>query len=164
EQLGLVLAERSTGLIAVMPEDEKPDRLGGTAQGVAHRLNGWRAGGAPFPRPGHAGGRGRVRPPPPVGAARRGSRGAVPTRRGGGGGVRGRAANGRGGRAPPPPRPARSGSFPVVLWHRWQSDPDVLIKGGRANQTAARSCCPLLRSIEAFNCAPPVWRRETRQH
>lgn len=43
EQLALVLAERSTVFIAVMPEDEVPDRLGGTAQAVAHRLNGWRA-------------------------------------------------------------------------------------------------------------------------
>ncbi len=42
EQLGVVLAERSPILIAVMPEDEKPDRLGGTAQVVARRLNGWR--------------------------------------------------------------------------------------------------------------------------
>ena len=47
EQLGMVLAERSTVLIAVMPEDEKPDRLGGTAQVVAHRLNGWRLGWPP---------------------------------------------------------------------------------------------------------------------
>jgi hypothetical protein len=43
EQLGLVLAERSTVLIAVMPESEVPAKLGGTAQVVAHRLNGWRA-------------------------------------------------------------------------------------------------------------------------
>jgi hypothetical protein len=42
EQLGMVLAERSTVLIAVMPEDERPDRLGGTAQVVAHRRKGWR--------------------------------------------------------------------------------------------------------------------------
>ncbi len=43
EQLAFVLAERSTVFIAVMPQDEVPDRLGGTAQAVAHRLNGWRA-------------------------------------------------------------------------------------------------------------------------
>jgi hypothetical protein len=43
EQLGLVLAERSTVLIAVMPEAEVPTLLGGTAQVVAHRLNGWRS-------------------------------------------------------------------------------------------------------------------------
>jgi hypothetical protein len=42
EQLALVMAERSTVFIAVMPEDETPERLGGTAQAVAHRLNGWR--------------------------------------------------------------------------------------------------------------------------
>ena len=42
EQLALVLADRSTVFIAVMPEDEVPSRLGGTAQAVAHRLNGWR--------------------------------------------------------------------------------------------------------------------------
>ena len=42
EQLAFILAERSTVFIAVMPEDEVPDRLGGTAQAVAHRLNGWR--------------------------------------------------------------------------------------------------------------------------
>jgi hypothetical protein len=43
EQLGLVLAERSTVLIAVMPAAEVPNLLGGTAQVVAHRLNGWRS-------------------------------------------------------------------------------------------------------------------------
>ena len=42
EQLALVLAERSTVFIAVMPEYERPGRLGGTAQAVGHRLNGWR--------------------------------------------------------------------------------------------------------------------------
>ena len=47
EQLGMLLAERSTVLIAVMPEGEMPDRPGGTAQVVAHRLNGWRRGWPP---------------------------------------------------------------------------------------------------------------------
>jgi len=40
EQLGLWLAESATLLIAVMPEDESPERLGGTARVVAYRLNG----------------------------------------------------------------------------------------------------------------------------
>jgi hypothetical protein len=47
EQLGMVLAERSTVLIAGMPEGEMPDRPGGTAQVVAHRVNGWRPGWPP---------------------------------------------------------------------------------------------------------------------
>lgn len=42
DQLGMILAERSTVLIAVMPEADVPDRQGGTAHVVAHRLNGWR--------------------------------------------------------------------------------------------------------------------------
>jgi hypothetical protein len=40
EQLGLWLAENATVLIAVMPADEKPDRLGGTARVVDYRLTG----------------------------------------------------------------------------------------------------------------------------
>ena len=40
EQLGLWLAETATLLLAVMPEDEPPERLGGTARVVAYRLSG----------------------------------------------------------------------------------------------------------------------------
>jgi hypothetical protein len=43
EQLALILAERATVFIAVMPENETPGLPGGSAQAVAHRLNGWRA-------------------------------------------------------------------------------------------------------------------------
>jgi hypothetical protein len=38
EQLGLWLAETATALIAVLPADELPDRLGGTARVVDYRL------------------------------------------------------------------------------------------------------------------------------
>ena len=40
EQLGLWLAETATVLIAVLPADEQPDRLGGTARVVDYRLTG----------------------------------------------------------------------------------------------------------------------------
>jgi hypothetical protein len=40
EQLGLWLAETATTLIAVLPADEVPDRLGGTARVVHYRLTG----------------------------------------------------------------------------------------------------------------------------
>jgi hypothetical protein len=40
EQLGLWLAENTTILLAIMPGTEQPDRLGGTARVVSHRLRG----------------------------------------------------------------------------------------------------------------------------
>lgn len=40
EQLGLWLAHNATLLVAVLPEDEQPDKEGGTARVVAYRLSG----------------------------------------------------------------------------------------------------------------------------
>ncbi len=40
EQLGLWLAHAATLLIAVMPDDEQPDQVGGTARVVQYRLSG----------------------------------------------------------------------------------------------------------------------------
>ncbi len=69
EQLAFVLAERSTVFIAVMPEAEVPDRLGGTAQAVAHRLNGWREDWPPANSVAVAAASSEFVPPPPLAKA-----------------------------------------------------------------------------------------------
>jgi hypothetical protein len=155
EQLGMVLAERSTVLIAVMPEDETPDRLGGTAQVVAHRLNGWRQGWPPASSRDIAARSSEIVVPPPLATPVADGVWLVPV--GGPAGAQNpidlRILRQRKEFEPAWPDPILSRhsarrTIPL-LW--WRADRDVLIRRGHRRLKAAWSCCPLLRSLDAFN-------------
>lgn len=181
EQLGLVLAERSTVLIAVMPEAERPDRLGGTAQVVAHRLNGWRRD---WPRPvsrGVAAASVEVVVPPMLAGGGANDVWLIPI----GHGIeeedsvelRVMRARNEFDHAWPKPLPVLSQPTGIIgraaSWLRPLSgNPDVLIKGGKRDKGAAWDDCRLVRSIDAFNRRaagltprpPPVWDTTIAAH
>jgi hypothetical protein len=148
----MVLAERSTVLIAVMPEDETPDRLGGTAQVVAHRLNGWRPGWPPPESREIAAHSGEIVAPAPLATPVADDVWLVPI------GGSGRKANDidlrilrrREEFAPAWPKPMPSPRRAAFL-SRWRVDPNVLIRRGRRRLKATRTSCPLLRPLDAFN-------------
>jgi hypothetical protein len=169
EQLAMVLAERSTVLIAVMPEDETPDRLGGTAQVVAHRLNGWRPGWPPAWSRHIAETSSEVVVPAPLATPVANDVWLIPIGAGQGkaGPVDLRILRQRQEFDLPwpqsmsSPRPRRR--IPFLPWR--PASRDVLIHRGRSRRRAAWYCCPLLRSIDAFNRRaanipprpPPPW-------
>jgi hypothetical protein len=152
EQLGMVLAERSTVLIAVMPADETPDRLGGTAQVVAHRLNGWRPGWPPHESREIAAHSGEIVAPAPLATPVADDVWLVPI---GGSGRRAddidlRILRRREEFEPAWPKPMPSPRRASFL-SRWRTDPDVLVRRGRRRLEATRTSCPLLRPLDAFN-------------
>lgn len=169
EQLGMVLAERSTVLIAVMPESEPPNRPGGTAHVVAHRLNGWRPGWPPASSRDIASRSSEILAPAPLATPIANDVWLIPI------GGSDRKANsidlrilrqrGEFGPAWPEPilSPRRARYGIPLLW--WRADRDVLIARGHRRRKTAWSCCPLLRSIDAFNRRaaniasrrPPAW-------
>jgi hypothetical protein len=153
EQLGMVLAERSTILIAVMPEDEEPDRPGGTAYVVAHRLNGWRPAWPPVLSRDITARSSEIVSPAPLATPVANEVWLVPI-----GVPRNevdpidlRLLRPRKEFDPPWPAPLLSQRNARQTIVGRQPDRDVLIRDGHRRWQAARSCCPLLRSIEAFN-------------
>ena len=169
EQLGMVLAERSTVLIAVMPEGERPDRPGGTAQVVAHRLNGWRPDWPPALSSDVAARSSEIVPPAPLATPVANDVWLIPI---GGSGRKANQVDLRVLRArrefdPAWPEPIKSEDpkswlmalfaslqrgaekLLVLLW--WRANRDILIRRGRYNRKAAWSSCPLLRPLVAFN-------------
>jgi hypothetical protein len=152
EQLGMVLAERSTVLIAVMPESETPDRLGGTAQVVAHRLNGWRRGWPPAPSREIAARSSEIVVPAPLATPVANDVWLIPiagsdrkTNR-----IDLRLLRRRDEFDPawPEPLPPPRRAMPLSWWRR---DRQVLIRRGRWSLRAVWTRCPLLRSLDAFN-------------
>jgi hypothetical protein len=169
EQLGMVLAERSTILIAVMPEDEEPDRPGGTAQVVAHRLNGWRPGWPPALSIDIAARSNEIAMPAPLATPVANDAWLIPIGDSDGKDnetdlriMRRREEFERAWpEAPLSAGPARH----TIPWLPRRADPDALIVGRYSNRKAAVSSCPLLRPIQAFNRRaanttarpPPAW-------
>jgi len=153
EQLGLVLAERSTVLIAVMPASEVPVRPGGTAQVVAHRLNGWRQDWPSGESRKIAGASREFVVPPPLATAGGNDVWLIPI---GTGDVAAASAD---------LCLLRKRDEADEAWPARVPEPKVLIAGGQSDKSAALSSCPLLRPIEAFNCRaarivprrPPSW-------
>jgi len=154
EQLGMVLAERSTVLIAVMPEGETPDRPGGTAQVIAHRLNGWRPGWPTALSRDIAAHSGEIVVPAQLATPVADDVWLIPI------GGSGRKANPIDLRIlhqrkefdPAWPEPLTSSARRRMIplsW--WRADRDVLIRRGRRRLRVGWSCCPLLRAIDAFN-------------
>jgi hypothetical protein len=154
EQLGMVLAERSTVLIAVMPEDEKPDRAGGTARVVAHRLNGWHAGWPPPESRDIAKRSAELVVPGPLATPEADNVWLIPIGRPHSDAV---SVDLRVLRPPEefPPheerKPSRWEEMLAALMRRGRCDSDVLIQSGRPRLKAARASCRLLRSLDEFN-------------
>ena len=187
EQLGLVLAERSTVLIAVMPESEVPAKLGGTAQVVAHRLNGWRADWPPPDVASIAAASKEFVVPPDLAASGSNDVWLVPigTTHSKPDGVDLRLLRGRGEIQPRWPRPlADAGASDASLGKRVferiprsakelrsgrfaGADRDVLIRDGRPFLRRAASSSRVFRVVETFNrraatvaiSKPPSWDR-----
>ena len=156
EQLGMVLAERSTVLIAVMPESEKPDRPGGTAQVVSHRLNGWRPGWPPTSSRMIAEASDEIMVPAPLATPASNDVWLVPI--GGDAEERDpvdlRVLRWRAESDQPWPEPSLFASpvrRSILRWPR-QAHPEVLIRCAQRDIKAARRWSPLLRSIDVFNC------------
>jgi hypothetical protein len=183
EQLGMVLAERSTVLIAVMPEGEVPDRPGGTAQVVAHRLNGWRAGWPPAASRDIAGRSSELVVPAALATPVAGEVWLIPI-----GSPKGEAdpvdlrvlrPRPEFEEAPAPRRAGLVARCRRFLWRpgarmlsRWRAGRDVLIRRGRPRLAAARTSCRLLRPLDAFNRRaadtkprdPPEWDGTINAH
>ena len=187
EQLGLVLAERSTVLIAVMPESEVPTLLGGTAQVVAHRLNGWRSDWPPSDAAAVAATSREFVVPPDLAASGSNDVWLVPIGAADGkpDGVDLRLLRGRREIQPRWPHPLddagpgdaslakrileRVASSATELWsgHFAGTDPDVLIRDGRPFLQRASSSSHVFKIVETFNrraatvevSKPPSWDR-----
>jgi len=185
EQLGLVLAERSTILIAVMPEGEKPDRPGGTAQVVGHRINGWRPDWPTGSSRDVAGRSLEFLIPPAL--AESGSRDTwlVPIGQQGGraDSVGLRVIHHRGefdscwptslqGLDPQAGFLRRAAARVRTWWRSLFPDPDVFVPCSRRSRRNALGSCVLLRAIERFNSSvmtvparkPPPWDNTIAAH
>jgi hypothetical protein len=189
EQLGLVLAERSTILIAVMPETEIPDRLGGTAQVAAHRLNGWRLDWPPDASRRIAAASNEFVVPPalatstsgdvwlvPVGESDRGVDLRVLARRDESDALWPQPAKPQHVTTHNAPIVAKPFSQLAALCRKWQAsrsaEANILIEHGQSFVHRARLHSRLIRSIEAFNCRvanvvprkPPDWDKSIAAH
>jgi hypothetical protein len=188
EQLGLVLAERSTILIAVMPEGETPKALGGTAQVVAHRLNGWRPEWPPADAAAIAAASQEYVVPPELAASGCGDVWLVPI--GASDGVDLKVVRHRqeterpwpevldGGCHHPSPHAkgalghAAASSKELLRRRLHRAEHDVLIRDGQPFRHRALSSSPVFRIVEAYNrralmvgpWSPPQWDRTIAAH
>jgi hypothetical protein len=190
EQLGWVLAERSTVLIAVMAENEVPDRLGGTAQVVAHRLNGWRPDWPLADSQRVAAASSEFVVPPALATAMLGDVWLAPIGgdNEGPGSVDLRVLHSRQEGELPWPQPLQTShpaadakspfKFVARLARTWwnslflDAEGDVLIRAGETFAWRASPGARLLKAIEAFNRratsvtprAPPAWDKSIAAH
>jgi hypothetical protein len=175
EQLALVLAERSTVLLAVMPEDETPDKLGGAAQVVAHRLNGWRSDWPTTAVASIAAASDEFILPPPLATSASGDVWLIPIGRPDHKTepVELRLLRGRresepiwpdplpGARASPVHRIAGYAAHPAqTLRQRLGSRGDILIQNGMAFVRRAAARSRTVRALEAFNHRAAEYSRE----
>jgi hypothetical protein len=159
EQLALVLAERSTVLLAVMPEDETPDKLGGTAQVVAHRLNGWRSDWPTAAVASIAAASDEFILPPPLATSASGDVWLIPIGEPDGkrDSVELRLLHGRHETEPPWPEPL-PGASDEAASHRGRNN--VLIANGEASVRHALSRSRPIKALEAFTRRATDYSRE----